>query len=204
MAMTSRERGSALVVSLIFLLLFLIMALTVYRGSLTSAQVIGNMQWRNEAIASANEAIDRLLSLKDGRIATEALLVTQEVNAAPFPYDVNADGKPDLTVSFPPVTLDGLTRPGPRCLRAAPVPVAKLDPDKEEDAGCFVSSSSGGLAVEGAGGTSAISGSSAVSLCSNSEWTMTVRATDPTTSTSVDVIQGFAVRVPTVAIPVCN
>lgn len=202
MAMTSRERGSALVVSLIFLLIFLIMALAVYRGSLTSAQVIGNMQWRNEAIASANVAIDSLLS--SARIATEADDVTLEVNAAPFQYDANADGKTDVTVNFPPVTLDGLTRPGPRCLRAAPVPVAKLDPDKEEDAGCFVSSSAGGLAVEGAGGTSAISGSSAVSLCSNSEWTMTVRATDPTTNTSVDVVQGFAVRVPTVAIPVCN
>jgi len=202
MAMTSRERGSALVVSLIFLLIFLIMALAVYRGSLTSAQVIGNMQWRNEAIASANVAIDSLLS--SARIATEADDVTLEVNTAPFQYDANADGKTDVTVNFPPVTLDGLTRPGPRCLRAAPVPVAKLDPDKEEDAGCFVSSSAGGLAVEGAGGTSAISGSSAVSLCSNSEWTMTVRATDPTTNTSVDVVQGFAVRVPTVAIPVCN
>jgi hypothetical protein len=202
MAMTSRERGSALVVSLIFLLIFLIMALAVYRGSLTSAQVIGNMQWRNEAIASANVAIDSLLS--SARIATEADDVTLEVNTAPFQYDANADGKTDVTVNFPPVTLDGLTRPGPRCLRAAPVPVAKLDPDKEEDAGCFVSSSAGGLAVEGAGGTSAISGSSAVSLCSNSEWTMTVRATDPTTNTNVDVVQGFAVRVPTVAIPVCN
>ena len=202
MAMTSRERGSALVVSLIFLLIFLIMALAVYRGSLTSAQVIGNMQWRNEAIASANVAIDSLLS--SARIATEADDVTLEVNTAPFQYDANADGKTDVTVNFPPVTLDGLTRPGPRCLRAAPVPVAKLDPDKEEDAGCFVSSSAGGLAVEGAGGTSAISGSSAVSLCSNSEWTMTVRATDPTTNTSVDVVQGFAVRVPTVSIPVCN
>jgi hypothetical protein len=178
------------------------MALAVYRGSLTSAQVIGNMQWRNEAIASANVAIDSLLS--SARIATEADDVTLEVNTAPFQYDANADGKTDVTVNFPPVTLDGLTRPGPRCLRAAPVPVAKLDPDKEEDAGCFVSSSAGGLAVEGAGGTSAISGSSAVSLCSNSEWTMTVRATDPTTNTNVDVVQGFAVRVPTVAIPVCN
>jgi len=202
MAMTSRERGSALVVSLIFLLIFLIMALAVYRGSLTSAQVIGNMQWRNEAIASANVAIDSLLS--SARIATEADDVTLEVNTTPFKYDANADGKTDVTVNFPPVTLDGLTRPGPRCLRAAPVPVAKLDPEKQEDAGCFVSSSAGGLAVEGAGGTSAISGSSAVSLCSNSEWTMTVRATDPTTNTSVDVVQGFAVRVPTVAIPVCN
>lgn len=200
--MTSRERGSALVVSLIFLLVFLIMALAVYRGSLTSAQVIGNMQWRNEAIGSANEAIDRLLS--SARIATEPDIVTQQVVAAPFQYDMNADGRTDITVTLPPVTHDGITRAGPRCLRAAPVPVAKLDPDKEEDAGCFISSSAGGLAAEGASGASSLGSGSAVSLCSNSEWTMTVRATDPSTNTSVDVVQGFAVRIPTTSIPVCN
>jgi hypothetical protein len=202
MVMTSRERGSALVVSLIFLLIFLIMALAVYRGALTSAQVIGNMQWRNEAIAFANEAIDRLLS--SARIATEPTIVTQEVNAAPFQYDANADGRNEVTVSFPDVVHDGITRAGPRCLRAAPVPVAKLDPDKEEDAGCFISSSAGGLAAEGPGGTGSLSSGSAVSLCSNSEWTMTVRATDPATNTTVDVVQGFAVRIPTTSIPVCN
>ena len=202
MAMKSREGGSALVVSLIFLLIFLIMALSVYRGSLTSAQVIGNMQWRNEAIASANEAIDRLLS--SARIATEPTIVTQQVNAAPFQYDMNADGKADITVNLPAVTHDGITRAGPRCLRAAPVPVAKLDPDKPEDAGCFISSSAGGLAVEGAGGTSSLSGGSSVSLCSNTEWTLTVRAVDPVTSTDVEVVQGYAVRVPTTSIPVCN
>jgi hypothetical protein len=178
------------------------MALAVYRGSLTSAQVIGNMQWRNEAIGSANEAIDRLLS--SARIATEPDIVTQQVVAAPFQYDMNADGRTDITVTLPPIAQDGITRAGPRCLRAAPVPVAKLDPDKEDDAGCFISSSAGGLAAEGAGGASSLGSGSAVSLCSNSEWTMTVRATDPSTSTSVDVVQGFAVRIPTTSIPVCN
>jgi len=202
MVTTSRERGAALVVSLIFLLIFLVMALAVYRGSLTSAQVIGNMQWRNEAIASANEAIDRLLS--SARIATEPQIVTQQVNAAPLQYDVNADGTPDVVVSFPDVTQDGITRPGPRCLRAAPVPVSELDPDEPEDAGCFISSSAGGLAAEGGGGASSFNSGGAVSLCSSSEWTMTVRATDPSTNTSVDVVQGFAARIPTTSIPVCD
>jgi len=53
------QRGSTLLVVMIFLLLFAIMAASSFRGSLTSAKTIGNMQWRNEAITAANDAIDR-------------------------------------------------------------------------------------------------------------------------------------------------
>jgi hypothetical protein len=196
MSMPTREKGSILIVSLVFLLVFLVMALSVYRGALTSSQAIGNMQWRNEAISAANEAIDRLLSTS--RVATEAAIVTGEVNATPFVYDVNADNAPDVRVNFPPVEIDGVTRAGPRCLRLMPIPPSALSPTRAEDAGCFASSSSGGIAVEG----TPVTGST--SLCANSEWSMTVQATDPSTNTSVDVVQGFAVRVPTVSVPVCN
>jgi len=201
MTMTNnRERGSTLVVSLIFLLVFLIMALSVFRGSLTSSQAIGNMQWRNEAISAANVAIDQLLS--ESRIAAESLRITQEVNAAPLKYDVNGDGKSVILVSFPPVNVDGITRAGPRCLRVTPIPAEKLDPDKREDRACFGSSSSSGIAVDSAGGTSVVSGPQ--SLCANSDWSMTVRATDAATSTSVDVVQGYSVRILTTSAAVCD
>ncbi len=45
------------------------MALSIFRGALTSSQAIGNMQWRNEAISAANETIDLLLS--EARVATD-------------------------------------------------------------------------------------------------------------------------------------
>jgi len=199
-----RQRGSTLIVSLIFLLIFLVMALSIFRGALTSSQAIGNMQWRNEAIAAANEAIDRLLSASD--IATSPQVVTQQVNAVTplLTYDFDGDGTTDATVRFPQVARDdGTTRAGPRCLRVAPIPASQLDPDQAEDAGCFASAGAGGIAVEGSGGgASAFAGSS--SLCSNSEWSLTVQAADPRTNTRVDVVQGYAVRVVSVAVETCD
>jgi hypothetical protein len=197
----ARERGASLVVSLIFLLIFVIMALSIYRGTLTSAQAIGNMQWRTEAISAANETIDRLLSTP--RVATDVANLTAQVNATPFVYDVNDDGRDDVRVSFPVVTQDGIARAGPRCVRAAPIPPSQLDPTVAADVGCFGSSTAGGIAVESGSGTSALP-TPPQSLCSNTDWTMTVRATDPTTSTSVDVVQGYSARVPTASIDVCN
>jgi type II secretory pathway pseudopilin PulG len=201
MSMQRRERGATLIISLIFLLIFLVMALSIFRGALTSSQAIGNMQWRNEAISAANEAIDRLLS--NSNIATQAQIVTAQVNTTPFTYDANADGTRDVVVNFPPVTIEGVTRAGPRCLRLRPIPPTELSPTRPEDAGCFSSSSAGGIAIEGGGG-GATPATGSTSLCASSEWSMTVRATDPSTSTSVDVVQGFSMRVPTVAVPVCD
>ncbi|MEO7852129.1 MAG: hypothetical protein ABIR94_07730 [Rubrivivax sp.] len=197
------QRGSTLLVVMIFLLIFGIMTAAAFRGSLTSAQAIGNMQWRNEAITAANDAIDRLLSTAD--FATNAAVVTAQVNAAPFQVDINGDGVNDISVDLPVVTLDGIPRAGPRCLRAEPIPTIKLDPGLAADLGCFgsSSSSSSGLATTAAGGGIGTFASSP-SLCSNTEWTIAVRAVDAVTNTSVDVIQGVGVRVPTTAVPTCN
>lgn len=186
-----RQRGSSLLVTLVFLLIFAIIAATVFRSSLTSVQAIGNMQWRTEAVTAADDAIDRLLSTSD--FANNTALVTQQVNAAPFQLDANGDGVNDISVSFPVVTLDGVARAGPRCLRAEPIPNKDLDPDVAADVACFGSSS--------AGGGGAIS---TPSLCANTEWSIAVRAVDTVTNTSVDVVQGVGVRVLTTAVPVCD
>ena len=185
-----RQRGSSLLVTLVFLLIFAIMAAAVFRGSLTSVLAIGNMQWRNEAVAAADDALDRLLSTS--AFANDTALVTQQVNATPFQVDATGDGINDISVSFPVVTLDGVARAGPRCLRAEPIPNKDLDPDVAADVACFGSSSMGA----GAPNTP--------SLCANTEWSITVRAVDAATDTSVDVVQGVAVRVPTTSVPTCD
>jgi len=196
------QRGSTLLVVMIFLLIFAIMAAAAFRGSLTSAQAIGNMQWRNEAIVAANDAIDRLISTAD--FATKAGATTAAVNLAPFQVDVNGDGVNDISTSLPVVTVDGVAKAGPRCRRAEPIPTKDLDPALDADKGCFGSSSSGssGLGIEVGGGIGTVVQSP--SLCSNTEWTITVRAVDAVTNTSVDVVQGVGVRVPTTAVPVCD
>jgi hypothetical protein len=197
-----RQRGSVLLVAMVMLLTAAILAAAAFRGSITSTQVIGNMQWRNEAITAANDAIDRLLSSAD--FANNAVVVTAAVNAAPFQVDINGDGVNDISTSLPVVTVDGLARAGPRCLRAEPIPSKDLDPTNPADLGCFGTSGAGssGLGVVAGGTVGTVVQSP--SLCSNTEWSITVRAVDVVTNTSVDVVQGVGVRVPTTAVPVCN
>jgi hypothetical protein len=198
-----RQRGSVLLVAMVMLLTAAIIAAAAFRGSITSAQAIGNMQWRNEAIAAANDAIDRLLSTAD--FATNAAATTTAVNAAPFQVDINGDGVNDIATSLPVVTVDGVAKAGPRCLRAEPIPTKDLDPTLASDRGCFGTSSSGssGLGLDlGGGATGTVTQSP--SLCSNTEWSITVRATDTVTNTNVDIVQGVGVRVPTTAVPICD
>lgn len=197
------QGGSTLLVALVFLLIFAVMAAATYRSSLTSVQAIGNMQWRSEAITAATDTIDRLLSTAD--FANNTAAVTAQVNATPFNFDMNGDGTNDVSVNFPVVTLDGVARAGPRCLRAEPIPNTALNPSLPQDIGCFGSGSLGSSGIgigTGSGGTGTVV--SNPSLCSNTEWSITVRAVDVATSTSVDVVQGVGVRVPTTAVPACN
>lgn len=197
-AQAARQQGSVLLVAMILLLMAAILTAAMFRGSLTSALAIGNMQWRTEAITAANDAIDRLLSSAD--FATKTDVVINQVTLAPFQVDINGDGVNDIAVSFPNTLPDktAIAKPGPNCLRQQPLPAKDLDPALPADLACFNSSSSGnqGLGIGVSGG--AVTGLAAPpSLCSNTEWNIRVRATDAVTNTSVDVVQGVAVRLST-------
>lgn len=190
-----KQRGITLFVALIFLLIFALMAAATLNSNLTSGQAIGNMQWRAEAVAAADDAIDRVLSSTD--FATNADGFTQLVNATPFRVDINGDGVNDISVNFPEVNIDGTTRAGPRCVRFRSIPLTNLDPVAPNDIGCFGSSAAenSGLGTAEAGGEGTLAFAAGQSICANTEWVIPVRASDPVTNTSVDVQQGAGVRV---------
>jgi hypothetical protein len=195
----ARQQGSVLLVAMIMLLMAAILTGAMLRGSLTSAQAIGNMQWRAEAVTAANDAIDRLLSTAE--FATKTADIVKLVNEAPFQVDINGDGVNDIAVSFPATLPDGITAiptPGPTCLRQQPILAKDLDPAVTADLACFNSSSGSnqGLGIGAAGGTATALAQSP-SLCSETEWSIRVRAIDAVTSTAVDVVQGVGVRVNT-------
>ena len=52
----ARQQGSVLLVAMVMLLMAAILTAAAFRGSLSSAQAIGNMQWRAEAITAADLA----------------------------------------------------------------------------------------------------------------------------------------------------
>jgi hypothetical protein len=189
------QRGVTMLVALIFLLVFALMAAATLNSTLTSGQAIGNMQWRAEAIAAADDAIDQVLSTTE--FATNTVGMTNQVNATPYQFDFNGDGVNDIAVNFPSVTIDGVNRAGPRCLRYRSIPLTQLNPTSDNDIGCFGSSAAEntGLGMADTGGTGTVAFAAGQSICANSEWVVPVRASDPVTNTTVDVTQGVGVRV---------
>lgn len=95
------QRGSTLIVSLIMLALLTLIALSAMKGTTSSIQVVGNAQFREEAKAAAQKAMETVLSNGDFRSSTPA---AQNI-------DVNGDGTADYSVTFA----------DPICQRGTPV-----------------------------------------------------------------------------------
>lgn len=102
MSLIAHQRGQTLVTGLIMLLLLSILAVAAVRGSASSIQVVGNAQFREEAHAAAQQAIERLISDPSFTLKIPD----------PDPVDSNGDGTTDYTVTFPTA---------PTCLQYKPV-----------------------------------------------------------------------------------
>lgn len=93
------QRGATLIVGLVLLTVITLMVITAFNLSSTNLQSVGNMQFRNEATAAANKAIEQVL----GSSFTTAT-TAQSINV-----DINNDGTTDYVVSV------GI----PLCIRAS-------------------------------------------------------------------------------------
>jgi len=93
------QRGATLAVGLIMLTLITLMVTTAFTLSSSNLKAVGNMQFRNEATAAANKAIEQVISSNfTAATASEVISV-----------DMNNDGTGDYTV----------TVSKPTCIRAA-------------------------------------------------------------------------------------
>ena len=181
----TRQRGSALVISIFFLLLLATLALTGLRASTTNVQIVGNMQARQEVTSAAQMLLEQTVSTDE--FARNSLGVFQ---AARVDGDFNGDGVSDAVAVF---------AEAPRCLRARSVALADLDPSNAQDAPCFASAAliNPGL-LPGSGGP-------AGSLCADTEWHLRVRSTDAQTGATMTLNQGVTVRTAVVGLNlICN
>jgi Tfp pilus assembly protein PilX len=173
-----KQRGVTLIVALIMLVLLTLLVLTSVNLGKASLQTVGNMQYRNEAYAAAQETLEQAIS--------NTRFFDSPANAIQSPcngeantkcVDTNGDGTPDITVKL---------TPPPTCVKVQSIKNANLDLAATEDVGCAV----GQQQTFGTAG--AASGNS---LCSNSVWELRAAATDLVTEAKVEVVQGAAVRV---------
>jgi Tfp pilus assembly protein PilX len=171
------QRGAALVVVLVLLLLVGWFALSAFLVSGQHLQIVGNSQVRAQAAAAAQRAIEQTISSN---------LFTQDpaaVAAAPISTDVDGDGVVDFTATL---------TPQPKCIRIRPIKTSELNIADPKDRVCLQSSGAGGSMLIDRSGAPVAAGDS---MCSNSEWNVAAAVTDVASGSSVAVNQGVAIRV---------
>lgn len=179
------QQGSALVISIFFLLLLATLALTGLRASTTNVQIVGNMQARQEVTAAAQMLLEQTLSSDEFASNPQGVYAAARVDS-----DYNGDGVSDAVA---------VLAQAPVCLRARSVALVDLDPSNPQDAPCFASAAltNPGL-LPGSGGP-------AGSLCADTEWHLRVRSTDAQTGASITLNQGVTLRTAVVGLnTVCN
>jgi hypothetical protein len=95
------QRGATLVVGLIMLVLLTLVVTTAFMMSSGNLKAVGNMQFRDEAIAAANVAIEQVISTNFTGLPVASVV----------PVDIDQDGFSDYTV----------TVNAPVCIQAVPV-----------------------------------------------------------------------------------
>ena len=97
------QRGATLIVGLIMLVLITLMVTAAFMISTGNLKAVGNMQFRNEAIAAANAATEEVLN----SLLTGGSMVAP--SGQTIPVDINNDGITDYSVVIAP----------PTCVRAS-------------------------------------------------------------------------------------
>jgi Tfp pilus assembly protein PilX len=181
-----RQQGMTLVIGLIMLVMISLAAIASYQMSKTTLEVVGNMQYLNEAIASADSVLQEAMS-REAMFTTPTNVLTNTCGANNTKcFDYNNDGTNDVRV----------TLQAPACVRAQALLISQLNLTPNAitgvipDFGCAKQSELSG--VEGA--------NTGKSLCTETTWEMRATATDATAGTtgaSATVTQGVGVRVKT-------
>jgi type II secretory pathway pseudopilin PulG len=167
------QRGFTLVMTLIFLVIFMLFAISMVSSSMINTRVAANQQYRLEAGTVAQQGIEQVMSQPFTRVPITAI-----TNVA---VDVNGDSVTDFTAQVAP----------PVCTGSKPVLNQDLDPTNPNDLGCMFSGSSQNTGVLLPGG-----GAVPAPPCSATQWDIKSTVTDPNnTATSVTLHQGVAVRV---------
>lgn len=96
-----KQQGSTLLVSLIMLVLLTLIAVSAIQSTTSSLQVVGNAQFREEATAAAQDAIEEVVSNTSFMSSPPA---TKNV-------DINNDGTPEYTVRFTPAPSCSVFKP---------------------------------------------------------------------------------------------
>ncbi len=175
----ARQRGMTLIMAMIMLVVLTLLALTSFNLGKSNLQIVSNMQQRDAAVAAAHEVLEQTISNTRFFESPDAVMTNPCGDPNSSCVDVNGDGTADVKVTL---------TPKPACVKVAPIKVDKLDLKAQDDRDCSVNESQT-FGVAGA--------ATGDSECSNSTWDIHAVATDMVNNSTVEVVQGVSVRVPT-------
>lgn len=180
----ARQRGMTLVIGLIMLVMISLAAVATYQMSKTGLEIVGNMQFENEAVASANAAIQEALSTTRLYESPNTLFLQPCGQQNRLCYDLTGDTQPDLTVDVVP----------PSCVRARILIAEDLDLDTLNpdtnlpvDFGCLSGDQQTTWAIGGV--------PTGLTLCAESIWTIEARAAEIVSNANVTVTMGAQILV---------
>lgn len=167
-----RHRGVVLLQAMILMIMLFLIAIASFNMGRQNTIIAGNMQHKAEALTAANQAVEKVISTTTFIDNPAAALPGNTTS-----YDVNGDGKNDITVKL---------SPKPCVKKAQTVKNSELDVSKSNDAACALGAGQN-LGVEGA--------TTGNSLCADSIWEIMAVAEDEVTGGQVEVTTGVGVRI---------
>lgn len=171
------ERGSALIVSLIMLLMITLFALSTFNMGRSSLEIAGNAQQTNALVIAANDVIQEAISTTRMFLSPATVFLTPCTTANTRCFDTNGNGTYDVAVAL---------TPAPTCVQAHTIPNVALNLANSNDSGCAVGTQQT-FGIEASTG--------GASLCSNSQWTLNAVAVDNVSQATATVTEGVTVRV---------
>lgn len=175
-----------LVIGLIMLIMISMAAVVSYNVAKTNLDIVGNLQFSNQALGSADSVIQEALSTTRMFETPNTVFLNPCTVANSRCFDMNNDGQTDITVVLAP----------PTCVKAQNIPNQAFANDflpsaslvsRQEALSCTTSEAQERLATVGS--------ATGESLCSETVWDLVATATDNGTGASITITQGAAVRV---------
>lgn len=176
-----RQSGFSLVVALIMLAIMTATTLMVFRMSNTGTQIVGNMQFRDEALTLADGTLQEAISTTRVFDAPDTLFLDPCDNTSNRRcYDIDGDGDDDVQVDVR----------RPTCVQVNVIPTSALDLASSFDVKCTASETG----IEGIEG-----GATGQSLCARSTWEARADAQDygasGATGARISVVQGVGITI---------
>ncbi len=170
----SKQQGVVLPVALIMLVMMLLIAIVSFNMGRQNTIIAGNMQHKAEVVSSANQTVEAVIS--------KTTFISNPSRALPgnkATYDVNGDGKNDITVTLSPV---------PCVKKVQIIKNSELDVvNNVDDRKCasYNPTAPGGIDGMETGN----------SQCANSVWEINAVAVDNVTGAEATVTTGVGVRI---------